>query len=166
MKENKKRFSIPSRLVELLYVDDNFFSEVLKLKKAEKAVVAMKFPRSDEWRDESGFNLSFALAGYSVDDVRIEYYENNLVITGNGIDGKVSDEELDGDYVKDAKPRIHQGYITRGIARRKFSVNYVISEEFDVSNATAVMEYGLLHILIPEKETVELKEIEIKNGRL
>ena len=79
----KKRYSIPARIVELLYTDDGFFNEVLKLKKASGG---NKFPRSDEWRDESGFHLSFALAGYSAQDVSVEIEDHTLTISGVGMD--------------------------------------------------------------------------------
>lgn len=173
MKENKNRFSIPARILELLYTDDAFFNEVIKLKKA--GGVIGKFPRSDEWRDENGFNLSFALAGYSPEDVLIEIESDNvLVVKGIGLDSievpsiqssETDPEDLFQNYNKEIRPRIHIGSISRGIARRKFCTKYLISEEFDVTQAEAVMEYGLLHIFIPNRPVNKLKLINIKHGR-
>lgn len=169
MKESKKRYSIPARVLELMFTDDSFFNEVMKIKKASSG---SKFPRSDEWRDESGFNISFALAGYSPEDVSIEAIEGVLIIRGSGIDSindaaKLSPEGEDAfkEYTKEGRPRIHIGSISRGIARRKFCVKHLVSEEFDISKSVAKMEHGLLHIFIPEKEQARHKVIEIEGGR-
>lgn len=169
-KEPKKRYSIPARIMELLYTDDSFFNEVLKMKK----VNVSNFPKSDEWRDERGFNISFALAGYSAEDVEIETEANILVVKGFGMDSLnpvVSEplvnleprtEDAFDDYTKETKPRIHIGSISRGIARRKFCVKHLISDEFDVAKAVAKMEHGLLHIFVPEKEIISQQTVEIK----
>lgn len=172
MKENKNRFSIPARILELLYTDDAFFNEVTKLKKA--GGVVGKFPRSDEWRDENGFNLSFALAGYSPEDVLIEVESDNvLVVKGIGLDSievpvaesAEPNPDVFQNYNKEMRPRIHIGSISRGIARRKFCTKYLISEEFDVNHAEATMEYGLLHIFIPNRPVNKQRLINIKHGR-
>ena len=127
MKESKKRYSIPARVIELLYTDDAFFNEIMRMKRVNNQ---SKFPKRDEWRDASGFNISFALAGYSPDDVSIDTRENVLIVQGKGMDSiskQEASEELSSadafdDYSKEGKPRIHIGSISRGIARRKFSV--------------------------------------------
>lgn len=171
-KESKKRYSIPARILELLYTDDSFFNEVVKMKK----VNVSNFPKSDEWRDEKGFNISFALAGYSAEDVEVEVESNVLIVRGFGMDSispispeiesdmEISHDSLE-DYIRESKPRIHIGSISRGIARRKFCVKHLISEEFEISNVIAKMEYGLLHIFIPEKEVFNQKIIDIKGGK-
>jgi HSP20 family molecular chaperone IbpA len=171
MKESKKRYSVPARILELLFTDDAFFNEVTKLKKASSS---SKFPRSDEWKDGEGFHISFALAGYAPDDVSIESIENTLVIKGRGMDSLGNknnsmppEKEADAfeSYTKESRPRIHQGIISRGIARRKFCVKHLISEEFDASSAVAEMKHGLLHIFVPEKENIDRRDIQIKYGR-
>lgn len=169
-KEPKKRYSIPARIMELLYTDDNFFNEVLKMKK----VNVSNFPKSDEWRDEKGFNISFALAGYSANDVEVETEANVLIIKGFGLDSinpviesiseDIKIDDVFEDYSRETKPRIHIGSISRGIARRKFCVKHLISEEFDIAQTVARMEHGLLHIFIPEKEGLCQKNVEVKGG--
>ena len=59
------RATIPQRVIDLLFSDDGFYNEVV----ASKKVVVNKYPRSDQWVDESGLNISFALAGYSGSDI-------------------------------------------------------------------------------------------------
>lgn len=177
-KKIKQRYSIPFRIIDLLYTDDSFFNDVLKIKKVSSS---NKFPKSDEWRDEHGFNLSFALAGYAPENISIEADDQVLTIRGDGIDSidinnfapKPPDSETEfnleeNNYEnsqKEIRPRIHVGSITRGIARRKFCVQYLISEEFDLSKTEATMEYGLLNVLIPNKEIINSYVIKIKNGR-
>jgi HSP20 family molecular chaperone IbpA len=170
---NKMRYSIPAKIIELLFTDDAFYSEVLKLKKAS----GNKFPKSDEWVDENGFNLSFALAGYSSNDVTIDVLENVISIKGSGIDSITSDplskstpeayheDDQFTEYSRESRPRIHTGLISRGIARRSFCVKYLISEEFDAFRATALMEHGLLHVVIPLKEVTKHVQIEIKGEK-
>lgn len=165
----KNRFSIPARIIELLYADDAFFNDVIKLKKVG---LLNKFPKSDEWRGEDGFHISFALAGYAPSDALIEVEGNVLTVTGIGMDSiesttEVLQTEQDSFYEKKAelKPRIHVGTISRGIARRKFCVKHVISEEFDVEKAEAMMEHGLLHVFIPNRPMLIRKLVTIKNGR-
>jgi len=168
MKKSKSRYSIPDKVVGLLYTDENFFNEVMKLKKVNSG---SKFPKSDEWRDELGFNISFALAGYSPDDVSVDIIENTLVVRGKGLDS-VSKSDLEFPYSDDAfakyskksKPRVHIGSISRGIARRSFCVKLIISHDFRASDSEARMENGLLHIFIPESECLSRKSIEIWAG--
>lgn len=163
--KDKKRYSIPARLLELLYTDDLFYNEVMKIKRAPSEI---KFPKHDEWRDEAGFNISFALAGYSHDDVFVSIEDHTLTVRGSGMDSlnaadtTVTEEDSFEYNAKEGRPRIHVGAISRGIARRKFSVKYLISEDFDTLRAEAKMEHGLLHIKIPVAETVE-REIKIRS---
>lgn len=166
--DTKKRYSIPAKILELLYTNDNFFNEVSKINKGN---YLPNFPKSDEWRDAEGFNISFALAGYSPDDISVEVEGDILIVKGNGLDSisattPATSEQDDSfqEYSKEGRPRIHIGSISRGIARRKFCVRLLISEEFDVMNASADMKHGLLHIVIPVKETTDFKVIKIKGG--
>jgi HSP20 family molecular chaperone IbpA len=168
MLTDKKRYSIPAKILESLYCNDQFFNEVAKINKGGYLV---NFPKTDEWRDDAGFNISFALAGYAPEDISVEVENNTLVIKGNGLDSisNVSpspNEQEDSfqEYTKEGRPRIHIGSISRGIARRKFSVRLLISEEFDIMNTSAVMKHGLLHVLIPVKETTNYRVIKIKDG--
>ena len=162
---NKKRYSLPARIVELLYLDDAYFNEVIKVKKAASG---SNFPKSDEWRDDYGFNISFALAGYSPEDVQVIVENNVLMIKGAGMDSiSPKKPNLDNDdafvkYSKESLPRIHTGAISRGIARRKFCVRYIISDEFNVIGTEAVMQHGLLKVKIPNKDRVAPLDIKIR----
>jgi HSP20 family molecular chaperone IbpA len=167
MKSLKKRYSLPAKLVESLWTDDAFLRDVEKIKKG-----ASSFPKNDQWKDGSGFHLVFALAGYDKDDIRIYSRSNVITVESDGMESEPvdrpdikEDDDAFTEYSKDARSRVNQGFIVRGIARRKFQVSYLISEEFDVGRAEASMDNGLLRITIPENEAALPCNIEIVMGR-
>jgi HSP20 family molecular chaperone IbpA len=161
----KIRYSFPGRIYDLLLTDDKFLQEVSKLKKIENS-----FPRYDQWKDESGFHISFALAGYSQEDVSITIHGRQILLSADGLEDitkaeliledKPLEEGDDDTYDKKVRTSVHKGYVSRGIARRSFRTHLYISEEFDLNGAKAKMEHGLLHIFVPEI-TIEERKIEI-----
>jgi len=166
MKETLNRVSIPGRLLDLLWSDDEFFRDISSHKKVSSAG---KFPRCDQWCDDKGFHMAFALAGYSPNDVEVAIKNNELHI--NGLGSKVDTTEPSGLITKDdedeypaksPKIGVQHGIIVRGIARRNFKTKYFINPAFDLSKADASMENGLLEILIPRKEEGLLHSIEIE----
>ncbi len=162
----KRRFSMPAKIVELLWNDNEFYNEVQKIKKVSSS---SNFPKNDQWADEQGFRLEFALAGYSAKDISIITKGNVLTVCSEGMDDealiskdpKESDDAFE-EYTKDAKPKAHRGFIVRGIARRAFLVRYLISDEYDLSKIEAEMENGLLHVFVPSAEVVEEQAVVIK----
>ena len=140
------RVCIPAKIVELLWNDDGFFREVANNRKASIS----RFPRYDQWCDESGLNLSFALAGYSSEDLNLTFKQNRVYLSNKNKLSESSEKDL------------QQGMIIRGIARRNFSLGFVVSEAFDVTNATAEMRNGLLKLTIPLGSVSEEKNIEIR----
>jgi len=166
------RISIPGRVIQLLLHDDEFFREVMNLKKAS---TAGSFPKYDQWCDSDGFHMEFALAGYAKKDIEICYSGQELIVrslrnnpetTGLSLGQDISDEEVLPEIITKSSslPKIQQGAIVRGIARRNFTTNFLISQEFDVSAAKASVKDGLLHILIPVKNEITTKTIDIQNG--
>ena len=57
---------------------------------------------------------------------------------------------------------LQQGMIIRGIARRDFSLGFVVSTEYDVSKTNAIIKNGLLKISIPKGEVRKEKSINIR----
>jgi HSP20 family molecular chaperone IbpA len=166
------RISIPGRVIQLMLHDDEFFREVMNLKKAS---TAGSFPKYDQWCDSDGFHMEFALAGYAKKDIEICYagqelivrsLRNNPEISHGSQNQELSDEENLPEVITKSSflPKIQQGAIVRGIARRNFTTNFLISQEFDVSSAKASVKDGLLHIIIPVKDEITTKIIEIQNG--
>lgn len=125
----------------------------------------------DQWCDDEGFHMAFALAGYSPDDVSVRVVDNELLINGMGSklaspDGEYEDYSgvLVDDYPqKTPKPIVQKGMIVRGIARRNFKVKYFINPLFDLSNTQAFMRNGLLEVMVPRKsESLTCLNVEIE----
>lgn len=159
------RVSIPGRIIDLLWTDDEFFRDVSSNKKVSSSG---KFPRCDQWCDEAGFHMAFALAGYSPDDVEICAMGNYLYINGLGSKAEYPDsasyeppvgppQEVAASLSSEEYPPRHlnlavqQGVIVRGIARRNFKAKYFINPLFDLSNVNASMKNGLLEIVIEKR---------------
>jgi HSP20 family molecular chaperone IbpA len=170
-RSKSSRISIPGRVVQLLLHDDEFFREVMNLKKAS---TAGSFPKYDQWCDADGFHMEFALAGYAKKDLEICYSGQELIVrsvrSNQEQQAYLSTESLEEEQIPEvitrssSSPKIQQGAIVRGIARRNFSTNFLISQEFDVSSTRATVKDGLLHLLIPTKTEITTKVIEIQNG--
>jgi HSP20 family molecular chaperone IbpA len=171
MNRNKaSRISIPGRIVQLLLHDDEFFREVTNIKKVGTAGT---FPKYDQWCDAEGFHMEFALAGYAKKDLEVCYYGQELIVksTKTNQEVELTEDSVTSEVIIDVPnnrssslPKIHHGAIVRGIARRNFSTNFLISHDFDVSAAKASVKDGLLHITIPAKGEITTNKIEIQNG--
>jgi HSP20 family molecular chaperone IbpA len=164
MKDVISRVSIPARVLDLLWIDDEFFREVSSNKKVSSSG---KFPRCDQWCDVEGFHMAFALAGYSPDDIVLKAKGNEVFITGSGnkIDAEEMHEALSDQEEYPAKaPNIvvQRGMIVRGIARRNFKAKFYINPTFNVGRMSASMKNGLLELVIPRKAEEEPKTITIK----
>lgn len=131
---NRQKVSIPGKIIDMLWSDEQFYSSVEK----DKRVSVSRFPRFDQWCDEEGLCMAFALAGFSTKDVDVAVKNSRLLIRS------VREKEKDN--------TIQQGMIVRGIAKRKFEVSYMINEDYDVSKCKAYMKNGLLKIKIPLKK--------------
>ena len=165
-KEVLNRVSVPGRILDLLWSDDEFFRDISSHKKISSAG---KFPRCDQWCDETGFHMAFALAGYSPGDVDVSVKNNELHI--NGLGSKVNpsteassvNEKTEDEYpAKLPNLGVQQGMIVRGIARRNFKTKYFINPTFDLLKVSASMKNGLLEILIPRKDEGLLHSIVIE----
>lgn len=169
MNRNKtSRISIPGKIMQLMLHDDEFFREVLNLKKAS---TAGSFPKYDQWCDSDGFHMEFALAGYAKKDIEVCYSGQELIVRSirqqNEVATNIQDlgnEDSLQDLVTKTLPKIQQGAIVRGIARRNFTTSFFIGQDFDVSESKASVKDGLLHIIIPTKSEITTKQIEIQNG--
>lgn len=167
-KVRNSRISIPGKIVNLLLYDDEFFREVSALKKAN---IVGSFPKYDQWCDADGtFHMEFALAGYSPSDLEISISGNEFNIRtskpeyGEPKQQQQQEDENSSVAIKDPQPKIQHGAILRGIARRNFSCSFYISQDFDISNLKAIMENGLLHVIVPAIVKIQTKVIKINSG--
>ena len=121
-----KKVSLPGKILDLLWLDDEFYREVVSSKK----ITLDKFPKTDQWVDEDGFHMEFALAGYSPKDIGISVSSDTLFVESkrNKNDEMIPEE----DGVRSAKPKLTYGSIVRGIARRNFRSKVIISSDFNI----------------------------------
>ena len=164
------RVSVPGKIISLLLSDDQFYREVAGSKK----ISLQNFPKYDQWTDEHGFRMEFALAGFSIEDIAIEVFGNILTIRSTK-DESLSEEKHeppapavvddDDDVLDENKPqvRISKGMIVRGIARRRFKTDFLISSEFNLDNLTASMKDGLLRVTVPQFKDISPRAVVISS---
>jgi HSP20 family molecular chaperone IbpA len=167
LKAEAVRISVPGRVWDLLWRDDEFYREVSSNKKVSSSG---KFPRCDQWCDSDGFHMAFALAGYSPGDISINVRGNEVEIRGfceklgealgDSSDRSVPSDEEDYPALTPTVA-VQRGMILRGIARRNFQAKYFIHTSFDPSSMRAAMVNGLLEIVIPARDEVQSVSIDI-----
>jgi len=99
----------------------------------------------DIYETDNGLHFEIACTGLSKEDV-------NINIEGDIL--RIKYEKNDDDEVIN--------FIHKGIARRSFNLGYKISSRFDLQNADAQMNNGLLTISIPFAEQAKPKALAIK----
>jgi HSP20 family protein len=102
----------------------------------------------------------------------VDIYENktglHLEVAGTGLTKSDINISLEGDILrisyekKDDTETTEERYIYKGISRKSFNLGYRISPKFNLSEAEAEMENGLLHISIPIAEESKPKTLTIK----
>ena len=157
----KGRVSIPGRVINMLYNDDEFYREVSSLKR----VSIQNFPKYDQWADEFTFHMEFALAGYSADDISVNVTGNVLTVIGSkdNADDEPANEQ-DEDDGPPPKLKVMRGMIVRGIARRSFTVDFYISNEYDLSDVYASMKDGLLKVSVPRIKNFGPRKVTVEQG--
>ena len=103
-------------------------------------------PYNVEKSGDDKYQITFALAGFVRDDIKIDVQEGTLTVTGEKVEAK--DDEIE--------------YLHRGIANRSFVRNWSLAEYVEVVEAK--MENGMLYIalerIVPEEK--KPKSIKIK----
>lgn len=130
---------------DLLFRD--FFKSELDFQPATQA----KFTHPvDIFENKHGLHFDIACTGLSKEDVEINIEGDVLKVSYT----KPQDEECC--EVNDCT------YIHRGVAKRSFNLGYKIAPKFNLSKAEAMMENGLLGIIIPFADEAKPKIIKIK----
>ena len=141
--DKRNKMCLDAKIIESLFLDDEFFSHVSSYKKISSG----RYPKTDQWCDEKGFNLAFALAGFSVDDIEVYHEDRTLWVCTKKKDGGECPES---------------GFIHRGIAKRSFKKGYFLDFGLDLEKVSSKMKDGLLTINIPFTERVlEKRKVEI-----
>ena len=126
---------------DLLFKD--FFKSELDFQPATEA----KFSHPvDIFETKNGLHFEIACTGLNKKDVELNIEGDTLIIR----------------YDKGHKEHEDRNYIHRGVARRSFSLGYKIAPKFDLTQAEAMMENGLLGIRIPFAEEAKPKVLKIK----
>ena len=103
-------------------------------------------PYNIEQVGENEMRITLAVAGFSMDELKVTVEDNQLVIRGR------QDEADDG-----------RVYLHRGIASRQFQRAFVLAEGIEINEAS--MDNGLLHIgLVRHVPEPEIRDIEIRDG--
>jgi len=96
-------------------------------------------------KDEFNYDVTLAIAGFSKEDIEVEYADN--VLTVKTTDSFKEDEE--------------DTIVHRGIAKRKFTRQWTLAD--DVVVASAILEHGMLTIsmekVVPEGKRKRIIEI-------
>ena len=103
-------------------------------------------PYNIEQVGDNEMRITLAVAGFSMEDLKVSVEDNQLVIRGrqeNDDDGRV--------------------YLHRGIASRQFQRAFVLAEGIEINEAS--LDNGQLHIdLVRHVPDPQVRDIEIKDG--
>jgi molecular chaperone IbpA len=100
-------------------------------------------------RDESHYTVDIAVAGFSQDELQVEFKENILTVTGR----QVAEDNA-----------TEQEYLHRGISSRSFTRNFTLADNVEVRQATVtngILSIELEHV-IPEEKRAKRIQIEYK----
>jgi HSP20 family protein len=125
-------------LFKNFFNNDSFFAPALETKITHPV---------DIYETKEGLHFEIACTGLTKEDVNINIEGDVLRVT----------------YEKDGESEIDvTNFIHKGIARRSFNLGYKVSSRFDLQNADAQMNNGLLLISIPFAEQAKPKVLAIK----
>jgi HSP20 family molecular chaperone IbpA len=133
MRTNTDPFDV---LFKNFFNNDSFFSPAVETKISHPV---------DIYETKDGLHFEIACTGLSKEDVNINIEGDILRVTYEKND--------DGEIAN---------FIHKGIARRSFNLGYKVSSRFDLQNADAQMNNGLLKISIPFAEQAKPKALAIK----
>ena len=127
---------------DLLFRD--FFKSELDFQPATEAKISHPV---DIFETKHGLHFEVACTGLSKEDVELNIEGDILKISYQRFEKKEYEDRT---------------YIHQGVAKRSFNLGYKIASKFDLSQAEAMMENGLLAIRIPYAEEAKPKSLKIK----
>jgi len=130
-----------------IYYLKTFFKSELDFQPAIQAKLSHPV---DIYENPDGLHFEVACTGLTKEDIEINIEGDLLVIR----------------YNKDNDDKCCEvnncNYIHRGIARRSFSLGYKIATKFNLPEALAEMQNGLLKISVPFADEAKPKTLKIK----
>jgi len=127
---------------DLLFKD--FFRSELNFQPAIEAKISHPV---DIFETKHGLHFEVACTGLSKEDVELNIEGDILKISYQRFEKKEYEDRT---------------YIHQGVAKRSFNLGYKIASKFNLSQAEAMMENGLLAIRIPYAEEAKPKVLKIK----
>ena len=126
---------------------DSIFEEFDRMLESTERYSSNYPPYNIHKLNDNNYKIEVALAGYSKDDIELEFKDNTLTVR-NKVKEKVINEDTNG-------------VIHKGIATRQFERSFTISEDIKVKNAE--LKNGLLNIdlerIIPDEKKPRLIDI-------
>ncbi len=127
---------------DLLFKD--FFRSELNFQPAIEAKISHPV---DIFETKHGLHFEVACTGLSKEDVELNIEGDILKISYQRFEKKEYEDRT---------------YIHQGVAKRSFNLGYKIASKFNLLQAEAMMENGLLAIRIPYAEEAKPKTLKIK----
>ena len=97
--------------------------------------------------NESAYNLSFEIPGFSKEDVNIELNDGIITISSH-------------------VEKTNENYITKEFTKNSFERSFYLPEDVDLENIDALMENGILSVILNKRnideDTTKSKKIDIK----
>ena len=126
---------------------DSIFEEFDRMLESTERYSSNYPPYNIHKLNDNNYKIEVALAGYSKDDIELEFKDNTLTVR-NKVKEKVINEDTNG-------------VIHKGIATRQFERSFTISEDIKVKNAE--LKNGLLNVdlerIIPDEKKPRLINI-------
>ena len=133
---NLLRFSKP---LNYLSFSENAFNHLLgDLEKAD----CLAIPLANVIEGKESFKIELSVAGFSKDQIGIQYQDNLLLVKGTS----------------DDKPNENERYLSREFGLKSFLRRFSIPKTADTDLISALFSNGILTITIPKKEEVKEKE--------
>ena len=142
-----KALSIFNQLRPISIGFDNVFTHFERMFEDDLYITAGNYPPYNIVKTgPEKYNIEVALAGYSKEDINVDFAEGLLTIKS----------------VKEEKSNEKNGILHKGIAKRHFSRTFTIADDVEVKDAE--LKDGLLkvflHRIVPEGK--EARQIKIK----
>ena len=126
---------------------DRFFNDSL----ASRGRVDSFSPQVDAYETEQGYHLDAALPGLKRDDIKVDFHQGRLTISG---ERSFQNEQNDRRY--------HLVESSYGSFHRSFQ----LPDTVDAGRISASFEDGMLHVLVPKDEQKTMRHhIEVRGGQ-
>jgi HSP20 family molecular chaperone IbpA len=130
---------------------DVLFKNLFEATSPFTPAIEAKFPHPvDIYENSDGLYFEVACTGLTKDQVGISVEGDIIRINYNKINKDSSESEKGLEYIH------------KGIARRSFNLGYKVATKYDLSQAEAEMENGLLKIYVPFAKEAKPKALTIK----